>query len=94
MQPKGTGTGPAPENIEQLRAKLAKAEERVATLESELVRKRQALNRLLSDDLQTSQELAELQEMIWAYHQGLPGDCACDVCANVERSRRELEGLI
>ena len=51
------------ENIE-LRAELATAKDRIATLESELASKREALGRLLADDLRTCEELAQLQEMI------------------------------
>ena len=59
----------------RLRATLVKADERVATLESELARVRATLRLLLADDLRTCEELAELQEMIWGYHRGLPGSC-------------------
>ncbi len=91
---KGTGTGRAPENIEKLRAELATAKDRIATLESKLASKREAVSRLLADDLRTCEELARLQEMIWGYHRGLPGRCTCDVCVEVEQSRRESRGLI
>ena len=73
---------------------LAKADERIASLESELVRNRAALNLLLADDLQQCEELAELQNVIWGYHRGLPGDCECNICVEVEQRQRELKGLI
>ena len=43
------------ENIE-LRAELATAKDHIATLESELASKREAIGRLLADDLRTSEE--------------------------------------
>ena len=88
------GAGKAPEGIiEKLRAELAKAKDRIATLESELATNRTALTRLLADDLRTCEELAQLQEVIWGYHRGLPGGCTCEVCLEVEQSRREIGGL-
>ena len=81
------------ENIE-LRAELATAKDRIATLESELANKREVVSRLLADDLRTCEELAQLQEMIWGYHRGRPGRCTCDVCVEVEQSRREIGGSI
>ena len=91
---KSDGTGAADWVIRQLRATLAKADDRIAILESELAGKQGALNRLLADDLQTCEELAELQKMIWGYHRGLPGDCECDICVEVEQRQRELKSLM
>ena len=79
------------ENIE-LRAELATAKDRIATLESELASKREALNRLLADDLRTSEELAQLQEN----DLGLPSQaarqlhvrCLCGGRAEPEGDRR------
>ena len=76
------------------RAKLTTDKDRIVQLESELVRSRATLSRLLADDLRTCEELAELQKEIWGYHRGLPGGCECNVCLEVEQSQRELEGLI
>ena len=90
----GRGLGAHPNLIEKLRAELTRATDRIATLESELTSKREALSRLLADDLRTCEELAECQKMIWGYHRGLPGSCECNTCAEVEQSRRELEGLV
>ena len=78
----------------QVRDALARANERIAVIESQLANYREALSRLLADDLQTCNELAELQKIIWAYHRGLPGDCECDFCLEAEQSQRELEALI
>ncbi len=93
MQPKGTGAGRAPDNIERLRAELATAKDRIAALESELAGGQKALSRLLADDLQTCEELVELQQMIWGYHRALPGGCECSICGEVEQGQRELKGL-
>ena len=82
------------ELVKQLRAELATAKGRIATIESELASKLVALSRLLADDLRTCEELAELQKMIWGYHRGLPGGCTCYVCLEVKQSRRELEGFV
>ncbi len=92
MQSEGTGTGRAPDDLEQLAAALSAANVRIAELESELEGKQAALSRLLGEDLRTCEELAELQKMIWGYHRTLPGGCDCDVCKEVERSHAELEG--
>ena len=94
MQTKGEGTGRAPENIEKLVAALATAKARITALESKLASKQMAVSRLLAGDLQICEELAELQNMIWSYHRGLPGGCECNICAEIEQSRRKLEGLI
>ena len=95
------GTDLSNEVIEPLGTLLAKADERIASLESELLRNREALvsnraalNLLLTDDLQTCEELAELQNVIWGYHRGLPGDCECNICVEVEQRQRELKGFI
>ena len=94
MQPQDTGPGPAPNNIEQLSAALTAAKARIAALESELASKRSALSRLLADDLQTCEEIAELKKMIWGYHRAIPGGCNCAICDEVGRSEWELEGLL
>ena len=77
---KGTGTGRASEKAEKLSAELAIAKARITAVESQLASKQE--------------ELAELQEMIWDHHHWLPGGCECHVCLAVERSRKELQGLI
>ena len=82
------------EVIGQVRAELAKADERIATLESELGKRQATIKRLLSDDLLSSEEVTELKELVWQFHRGLPGGCTCYVCLEVEQSRKELEGLI
>ena len=94
MQSKGKGTGRARENVEKLVAELATAKARITALESKLSSQQAALSRLLADDLRTCEELVELQKMIWGYHRALPGGCQCNICVEVEQSRRELEGLI
>ena len=80
--------------IGQVRDALARADERISVLESLLASNRGALSRLLADDLQTCDELTELQKIIWGYHRGLPGDCECDICLEAEQSQRELKALI
>ena len=79
--------------IKQVRAELAKADERIATLESELRKRQATIKRLLSDDLLSSEELTELKELVWQFHRSLPGGCTCNVCLEVEQSRTELEGF-
>ncbi len=81
------------EIVEHLRAELATANERIEALESELTKARKTISRLLADDLRSSEELAELKEMIWRAHRGLPGGCKCDICDEVYQSRSELGGF-
>ena len=81
-------------SVGPLLAKLADANTRIATLESELVGKREALTQLLAEDLRTCEELSALQKIIWGYHREMPGSCDCAVCAEVEQSERELERLV
>ena len=78
------------EIVEQLRAELATANERIEALESELTKGRKTISRFLGDDAETSEELAELKQMIWRAHRGLPGGCKCDICDEVDQSRSVL----
>ena len=87
-----SNTEASSEYIEQIEAELSKADDRIATLESELKKKQESVSALLSDDVRTSQEIAALQELVWTSHRELPENCRCDICAEVERSRTELEG--
>ena len=82
------------EIVEYLRAELATANQRIEALESELTKGRKTISRLLADDLRSSEELADLKEMIWRAHRGLPGGCKCDICDEVDQSRSELGGFI
>ncbi len=84
----------ASQTVKQVQDELASAMDRVLTLESELTLKQQAIARLLSDDCQSAEEIAGLQEVIWQSHLGLPASCECEICAEVERSRTELRGII
>lgn len=93
MHAKGIGTGRAPDTIETLRVELARARDRIEALEADLARKQKSISRLLADDIQTCEELAELQRIIWGYHRGLSGGCECAICTEVERSRREMGDL-
>ena len=90
----GRGFETDAKNIEQARATLGKADERIETLESELRKKQATIRRLLSDDALSSEELAELKELVWLFHLGLPDSCECEICAEVEQSRRELRRII
>ena len=80
------------ENIEQVRATLAKADQRIATLESKLREKQATIKRLLSDDARSNEELANLKEMISLNHSSRSAFCECDICTEVERSHAELRG--
>ncbi len=90
---KGTGTGRVPENIEKLRADLTTANQLIQALESELTKAQETTSRLLADDVRSSEEIAELKQLIWQSHRGLPGGCKCDICDEVDQSRSELEGF-
>ena len=89
----GSSVEASNEVIEQIRAKLTKADDRIATLQSELKKKQASVSALLVDDVRSSEELAELKEMVWTSHRGLTEGCKCNICVEVERSRTELEGL-
>ena len=82
------------EVIERVRAKFAKMDHRIATLQSELNKKQATVTALLSDDIRTNEELAELKELVWTFHRGLPDGCKCNICTEVERSQTELKGLL
>ena len=82
------------EIVQKLRAELATANESIEALESELTKGRKTISRLLADDVRTCEELAELQEMIWGYHRGLPAGCTCDICVEVEQIGRQIGGFI
>ncbi len=82
------------EVIEQIRVRLAKTDAQIATLQSELKKKQASVSTLLSDDVRNNEELAELKELLWTSHRGLPDGCKCKFCAEVERSRTELDGLL
>ncbi len=88
-----SNTGAATEIIEQVRARLAKADDRIAALQSELRKKHLSVRSLFSDDFPT-EEVAKIKELVWTFHRGLPGGCQCNLCGEVERSRREIEGLL
>ena len=62
----------ASQTVQQHQGELASAMERILTLESELTLKGQAIARLLSDDCQSAEEIAGLQEVIWQLHLGRP----------------------
>ena len=79
--------------LNRLRADLARADRRIATLTSELQKQRADICALLSDDLRNNDALAELADLIWQCHGGQPGGCDCCFCAEVEQSRIELAGL-
>ena len=81
------------EIVEHLRAELATANKRIEALESELTKARKTISRLLADDVRSSEELAELKQLIWRAHRGLPGGCKCDICDEVDQSRSELGGF-
>ena len=82
------------EDIKQVRSELAKVDARIATLQSELEKKQASINALLTDDVRSNEEIADLKELVWTFHRGLPDACKCDNCVEVERSRTELEGLL
>ena len=92
-QTKGLESEAHPKVVEQFQAELALAESRITTLESELRDNREAIFRLLADDVRNSEEIVQLKEMVWSSHRGLPDGCECDVCLEVEQSRTELGGL-
>ena len=91
----------APDNFTQrLGEALLKADERIAALESELKdldselkQKEAAIDRMLLDDVRMCEELTELQETLWYHHRGLPS-CECNICNEVQRYRREVEGVV
>ena len=85
------GSAAQAEIVQHLQAELAAANERIEALESELTKSRKTISGLLADDVRTSEELVELQEMIWGYHCGLPVGCTCDICVEVDQSRSALE---
>ena len=91
---KRRGSAAAVEIVQKLQAELTTANERVEALESELTKGRKTISRLLADDVRTCEELAELQEMIWGYHRGLPAGCTCDICVEVEQIGRQIGGFI
>ena len=80
--------------IGQTRTTDADAEVAISTLEFELKRKEAAISRLLSEDVRNTEEIAELQRLIWNYHRALPNGCTCDICLEVEQGQAEIEGLI
>ena len=82
------------EVLDQVRTKFAEMDNRIATLQSELTKKQATVSALLANDVRTNEELAELKKLIWTFHLGLPEGCKCNVCAEVERSRTELQGLL
>ena len=83
------------EVIEQVRAKLAKADDRIASLESDLKMKQASLSALIAEDARSSEEIGELKELLRASHSNRPeGGCECNICVEVELSRTELEGLL
>ena len=57
-------------------------------------KKQSVINRLLSDDAQSSEKVAELLEIIRDLHRKTLGGCQCDICTEVEQSQKELEGVI
>ena len=84
----------ADERIATLETVLKEKDETIATLETVLKEKEGTIGQLLIDDLETCEELAELQAMVWDDHSGAPGGCTCKVCGEVEQSQRELAGII
>ena len=90
---KGT-TDASGELNEHIQTRLVRADARIATLEAELKKKEITLSALISEDVRSSQEISELQDMVWRAHRDLPEGCHCKICAEVERSHVEFPGLL
>ena len=88
------GSGVDFKTLQRLQANLAKADQKIATLTSELERKQASVSALLFVDLRSSAELARLIKLVWQIHNEGLGGCSCDVCAEFDQSRNELAGLL